>query len=187
MDQREIDEIMNKGNLTQIDKKQKEITQKLEAKGVVTPPPHRGEVIGQLSRVTEESEAGTNMVMNFLENVLTVLSKMKSFQKSTEAKMQAAPDTVKAAEVLTFYKDTVFLAEDLIFGAMDAFQFQDINRQKLLKVMFTLAKLNEYLNELLGTETDKNQQFGHNIESTTLQKDSRKDEVDSLIQDFQHK
>lgn len=186
MDQREIDEIMQKGDLSQIEKKQQELSQKLETNGAKPPRP-QGEVIGQLSRVTEESEAGTNMVMNFLENVLTVLSKMKNYHKNVEAKLQADANSVKTAEVLRFYGDTVFLAEDLIFGAMDAFQFQDINRQKLMKVMFTLAKLNEYLNELLGTEADKNKQFGHDIESTTLQKDSRKTEVDSLINTFQGK
>ncbi len=185
MDQREIDEILKQGSPAALDRKQQELSGKLEAAGL--PARRQGEVIGQLSRVSEESEAGTNMVMNFLENVITVLSKMKNYQKKCEASLQADPSAVRSGDVLKFYGDTVFLVEDLIFGAMDAFQFQDINRQKLMKVMFTLAKLNEYLNELLGTAAEKDRTFGRNIEGTSLQKDKYRDEVDSLIEGFKGK
>jgi hypothetical protein len=186
MDQKEIDEILKRGDLGQFDKRQQELSVKLEQAG--SPLPQRqGEVIGQLSKVSEESEAGTNMVMNFLENVMTVLSKMKNYHKTCEARLQADPAAVRSADVLKFYGDTVFLVEDLIFNAMDAFQFQDINRQKLMKVMYTLAKLNEYLNELLGTEAEKSKLFGHDIENTSLQKDRKKSEIDSLISSLQKK
>ena len=82
--------------------------------------------------------------------------------------------------------DITTLIEEEIYAAMDAFQFQDIGRQKLMKVMYTLGKLNEYLNELLGQESSKDRQFGRNIDKKTLEKDKNKDEVDALIAQFKN-
>lgn len=202
MDQKEIDELLKKGSLDDFSEKQQEIFQQIghPQPSQPSPPPQaaapegdaagrrkEGRVIGQLSKVSEEAEAGTNMVMNYLENVITIISKLKNYQKNVEAKFQADPAAVHLPDVFQFINDTTFLIEDLIFNAMDAFQFQDINRQKLMKVMYTLARLNEYLNELLGVDEQKEKTFGHQIEQTGLQKDAQKDDVDMLIEEFQKK
>jgi hypothetical protein len=67
---------------------------------------------------------------------------------------------------------------------MDAFQFQDIGRQKLMKVMYTLSKLNEYLNELLGGHEDRGREFGSTIEKKTLEQDKEKAVVDNIISEY---
>ena len=35
----------------------------------------KGEVMGQLSKVSEEAEEGTTLVMNYLENMLNIATK----------------------------------------------------------------------------------------------------------------
>lgn len=141
-----------------------------------------------MSRVTEEAEAGTNMVMGYLENVLNVVSKQKKFIDDILKTYKENPQVInapEALEALSFVNDNMSGIEDLIFTAMDAFQFQDIGRQKLMKVMYTLTKLNEYLNELLGGEEDKDKPFGREIEGKTLEKDKDKVRVDSIVDSYQ--
>jgi hypothetical protein len=206
MDQKEIDALISQGSVADFNKKQEELLKNLADKATPSPPPatpdedsnsllepgkpetaeeKRGRVMGQLSRVTEEAEAGTNMVMGYLENVLTVVSRQQGFLTDIIDKYAENPSVIDVGEALSFIKDNNTVVEELIFSAMDAFQFQDIGRQKLLKVMYTLAKLNEYLNELLGGDADRNKIFGHKIEKKTLEQDKNKSEVDSIIASFQ--
>ena len=182
MDQKEIDELLKQGNVENFNKKQEELYNKLsdsinnDNKKKINKK--KGKVLGQLSKVSEEAEAGTNMVMNFLDNVLTVTGKMKE-------KLNNHKNSQEENEFIDQMLDSTELIENLIFNSMDAFQFQDINRQKLMKVMYTLAKLNEYLNDLLGADNDEDQTFGHDIENTSLfQKDGKKSDVDSVIEEF---
>jgi len=182
MDQKEIDALMSGAGTQDLESKQEEIVKRATASVGEPGGAHReGEVIGQLSRVSEESEAGTNMVMNYLENVVSIIAKIKNYQKNVEARYEADPSSLDVKAVFHFTNDTLFLIEDLIFNAMDAFQFQDINRQKLMKVMYTLAKLNEYLNELLGAEGNKESAFGHDIEKVGMQRDRKKEDIDQLV------
>ncbi|MCP5050331.1 MAG: hypothetical protein GY940_24405 [bacterium] len=212
MDQKEIDALINQGSVADFNKQQEELLKNLVEKSPqtssspTTPPPpspdtanntpvdvnetdanlKKGKVMGQLSRVTEEAEAGTNMVMSYLENVLTVVSRQQSFIKDITAKYEENPPSIDVAEALNFLLDNLSSIEEAIFSAMDAFQFQDIGRQKLMKVMYTLAKLNEYLNELLGGEaTQGTKVFGHKIEKKTMEQDKDKMDVDDIVAGFQ--
>lgn len=211
MDQKEIDELLKKGSFDVYNQKQEEIIKNLsEKKAPETPSPppdtgsenkaesaleteaqkkaQKGKVMGQLTRVTEESEAGTNMVMGFLENVLNTVSKQQSFIKDITDKYQESPEVinvVESIEALSYVSDNLGRIEEDIFSAMDAFQFQDIGRQKLMKVMYTLAKLNEYLNELLGGEAEKTKTFGEKIDQKTLEHDKDKVQVDHVVDSFQ--
>lgn len=195
MDQKEIDSLFNQGSISEFNKKQEELIKNLSGKekreispldpfGTVSSESRRGKVIGQLSKVTEESEAGTNMVMGYLENVLSVVSRQQSFIKDILARIKENPGAIHTDEVLSYLNDNNFAIEDLIFSAMDAFQFQDIGRQKLMKVMYTLARLNEYLNELLGGEENREKAFGHQIEKRTLEKDKFKEDVDDIVHSY---
>ena len=191
MDQKEIDALISQsqGSIAEFSKKQEELIKNLSEKvdtASSTPHHHRkGKVMGQLSRVTEESEAGTNMVMGYMENVLTVISRQQDFIKDIITKYSENPEAIGVIEVLTYLKDNTAAIEELIYSAMDAFQFQDIGRQKLMKVMYTLSKLNEYLNELLGGHEDRGKEFGNAIEKKTLEKDKEKVRVDHIVSDFQ--
>ena len=209
MDQKEIDALVNQGSVADFNKQQAELlknlveqptsTQSSPAPDSPPDPPEshksidtkldpahkKGKVMGQLSRVTEEAEAGTNMVMGYLENVLTFVSRQNSFIEDIVTKYDESPSAINVSEALNFLKDNLVAIEEAIFNAMDAFQFQDIGRQKLMKVMYTLAKLNEYLNELLGGEAEAQKTFGHRIEKKTMEQDRDKLHVDGIVSDFQ--
>lgn len=182
MDQKEIDAMFSQGSITEFNKKQDEIKKHLSEKDASLQK--KGKVIGQLTKVSEESEAGTNMVMGYLENVLSLISKQQSFIKDMLNMHKENPSVVNVDEVLSYLNDNNTTIEDIVFSAMDAFQFQDIGRQKLMKVMYTLAKLNEYLNELLGGEENRDKAFGHQIEKRTLEKDIDKELVDGIVDSF---
>lgn len=201
MDQKEIDELLKTGAINDYNQKQEELIKNIQEKSHQgTPEPaatsfrevpipesaqdKRGKVMGQLSRVTEEAEAGTNMVMGFMENVLNTVSKQQGFIKDIRGKYKETPGAINIDEVLTFVYDGLYLIEEHIYQAMDAFQFQDIGRQKLMKVMYTLAKLNEYLNELLGGESERSRHFGSEIDQKTLEQDKDKDTVDHVVAEF---
>ncbi len=53
--------------------------------------------------------------------------------------------------------------------------------------MHTLARLSDYLNELLGDGSQKNKAFGNQIENVSLAKDRNKDIVNDLVDEFQKK
>jgi hypothetical protein len=201
MDQKEIDALISQGSIADFNKKQDELIKSLAEKrdqqqtpapsspspaaGPGPGPDHKkGKVMGQLSRVTEESEAGTNLVMGYLENVLTVISKQQGFIKDVTKKHEENPAAINFSEAMNFVNDNLTVIEELIFSAMDAFQFQDIGRQKLMKVMYTLTKLNEYLNELLAAEEGRDKPFGRQIEAKTLEKDKDKERVDSIVNGY---
>jgi hypothetical protein len=198
MDQKEIDALINQGSVEEFNKKQEELIKNLTDKSTSSSAPiasdsppippvaeKKGKVMGQLSRVTEESEAGTNMVMGYLENVLNLISKQHGFIQDMSDMYQENPTAININEALSFVGDNLKTIEEAIFSAMDAFQFQDIGRQKLMKVMYTLAKLNEYLNELLGGETEKDKTFGNRIEKKTMEQDKDKSDVDEIVAGFQ--
>jgi arginine deiminase len=209
MDQKEIDELLKTGAFNDFNQKQEELIRNISEKAhkpapsTASPPPQKnssrfddedvpprprdkeGRVMGQLSRVTEESEAGTNMVMEFMESILNTISKQKEFITDIKTKYRESPEAINFDEVLTFVNDSLFLVEEKIFSAMDAFQFQDIGRQKLMKVMYTLARLNEYLNELLGgSDIERTKQFGSKIEEKTMEQDKEKHKVDKIVANF---
>jgi len=207
MDQSEIDALLDGGNLEEENKKQQDIVNSLikpaetEASNEIDnippteepekpkKPKKKGAVMGQLSKVSQEAEEGTTLVMNYLENMLNIATKQKEYSAKLETELKNNTLIKSTDEIIAYFKDSSFLIEDLIFNAMDAFQFQDINRQKLMKVMHTLTQLNTYLNDLLGDDSvddDKPLNFGRNIEDKTLATDLDKENVDDIIAQFQN-
>lgn len=192
MDQKEIDALISnsQGSIAEFSKKQEELIKHLAEKNEPAAMSRsessakKGKVMGQLSRVTEEAEAGTNLVMGYLENVLTVVSRQQDFVKDITGKYNENPEAIDVLEALTFLGDNLSVIEEVIYNAMDAFQFQDIGRQKLMKVMYTLSKLNEYLNELLGGHEERGRQWGSTIEKKSMEQDKEKEEVDQVISEF---
>jgi len=77
--------------------------------------------------------------------------------------------------------------QDNLFGTLSAFQFQDINTQKLYKVMSMLAELSDYLNDLVGMPDNPRPTWvvAKGIENVDLVKDKSKTDVDDLVKQFQ--
>ncbi|MCP5105602.1 MAG: hypothetical protein GY950_19605, partial [bacterium] len=131
MDQKEIDELLKAGTFKDYNEKQEELIKNISDKSKRTPPPappappaaagqdkeeiappiptgeKQGRVMGQLSRVTEESEAGTNVVMEYMENVLSTISMQQGFIKDIRNKFREFPSEINIDEVLTFVNDSL--------------------------------------------------------------------------------
>jgi hypothetical protein len=145
----------------------------------------KGQVIDQISKVTDDSELGTSIVMNYMENVLKITEKQKEFLSEVEKHTVYHAEKSEIQKVTAFFKDTIGLTENFIFDAMDAFQFQDINRQKLMKVMHTLGKISQYIGELLEENNTENV-YGRNIEQKTLEKDKNIEEIEKIIREYKN-
>ncbi len=171
MQQNEIDELFKKSDedIKELNKKEEEIKKKSKL---------RGKVIEQLTKITEESEKGSNIVMDYLEKTLNILAELRTLAEKNELTRK------KFNEIIT-------TAENNIYSALDAFQFQDITRQKLLKVMFILAKLHGYLTELLGFEPEEEQTvekaINKNIEKRDAFEGDINEEVEKTIAEFKNK
>ncbi len=168
MQQNEIDELFKKSDeaLKELNKREKEIKRKSKL---------RGKVIEQLTRITEESEKGSNIVMDYLEQTLNNLADLRTLANENKLTKR------KFNEILAE-------AENNLYSALDAFQFQDITRQKLLKVMYILAKLHEYLTDLLGFTPDEEEVVKKAINKKIEERDAFSDdinkEVEKTIEEF---
>jgi len=114
----------------------------------------KNNVIKPLAKTTAESEASTNKVTGYLKNVLTVISRQKSFLADIIDKYNEKPETINVTEVLNFLKNDLEAIEKQVLNAKDALKSRDIGRQKLIKMRDTLATLHEYISKLLNVETE---------------------------------
>ena len=95
-----------------------------------------GKVIGQLSTITKQSEQGATEAMGQLEK--TMAAAELAVQEWEKVK-SLVPVASRAG-----LDDSLATIQDSLFGTLSAFQFQDINTQKLYKVMSMLAELSDY-------------------------------------------
>ncbi len=168
MQQNEIDELFKKSDeaLRKLNEREKEIKRKSKL---------RGKVLEQLTKITEESEKGSNIVMDYLEHTLNNLADLRALANENKLTKR------KFNEILSE-------AENNLYSALDAFQFQDITRQKLLKVMYILAKLHEYLTDFLGFTPDEEESVEKAINKKIEERDAFSDdinkEVEKTIEEF---
>jgi hypothetical protein len=136
-----------------------------------------GRVIGQLDSITRLAEEGATEALTGLghclagvDDVLQVLMKVK-----------AAGDLSDLGAAETKLQQV----QDSLYATMSALQFQDINTQKLYKVMAMLAELNDYLNDLVGFPAPRPKYVvAKNIDQVDLVKDQNKSQVDDLVKQF---
>jgi hypothetical protein len=137
-----------------------------------------GKVIGQLNSITTQSEQGTTEAMTCLEKSIAALD---SIVKELGSLKSCIPQ-----DSMSRLEQQVAATQDQLYGAMSAFQFQDINTQKLYKVMSMLGELSDYLNDLVGFPNPRPKYVvASGIESVDLEKDKNKGDVDDLIKQFQ--
>ncbi len=126
-------------------------------------------VVNQLSQVANDSEEKVSQIFDVLslalDNNNDVRSKLESFENYIDSDLKLLTslsakfpnievfNTQKKAaeEMSTNIKDisNIVNAEDMkIFEAMELMQFNDINRQKIERVMSVIRKLSLYLNNL---------------------------------------
>ena len=140
---------------------------------------HSGKVIGQLSNITKQSEQGATEAMGQLEKAMAAAELAVQEWEKVKSLVPAA----SRAEL----DNSLAAIQDTLFGTLSAFQFQDINTQKLYKVMSMLAELSHYLNDLVGVPDNPRPTWvvARGIEDVDLVKDKSKADVDDLVKQFQ--
>ena len=138
-----------------------------------------GKVIGQLSTITKQSEQGATEAMGQLEKTMAAAELAVQEWEKVKSLVPAASRAGLDNSLATI--------QDTLFGTLSAFQFQDINTQKLYKVMSMLAELSDYLNDLVGVPDNPRPTWvvAKGIEDVDLVKDKSKTDVDDLVKQFQ--
>lgn len=175
--------------------------------GIIPTPAHKDtKVVNQLSQVANDSEEKVSKIFDVLslaldnnteirknfvefekalasqENMLSSLSlkfpNIKLFNEHLE-------NVQKMNGSLVSLKKIVNDEDNSIFQAMELMQFNDINRQKIERVMFVIRKLSMYLNNLFedDDESSKNIAVAKHIHGDDGD-DLVGDDLDKLISDF---
>jgi hypothetical protein len=181
-------------------------TQKID-EGVFPLPVERDtKVVNQLNEVAKDGEEKATQIFDVLSYILDENNELQSSSKEIE---ELASSQVKTLKILTqkFPKIPQFKsaleqsnqvieksnsmreridAENMkLFEAMELMQFQDINRQKIERVMSVIKKLSNYLNNLFEDEDGATDNLAiakqiHGDESQTVDSD----DLESLISEY---
>ena len=126
-------------------------------------------VVNQLSQVANDSEEKVSQIFDVLSLTLDNNNELRSYVKdfesyfSTQASLLSSlnnkfpnikvfnehlANTNKVSDSLKDLKNLINSEDSKIFEAMELMQFNDINRQKIERVMSVIRKLSLYLNNL---------------------------------------
>ena len=162
-------------------------------------------VVSQLSQVANDSEENVSQIFDVLSLTLDnnsdmrkrvkeyeefVLSQNKllsslsnKFPKIELFKQQL--EKVKSFEISLKDLKTSIDEEDMhIFQGMELMQFNDINRQKIERVMSVIRKLSSYLNNLFEDDNPRELPMAKHIHGDQDTQDLVGDDLDKLIAEF---
>ena len=162
-------------------------------------------VVNQLSQVANDSEEKVSQIFDVLSLTLDNNNEVRSYVKDFEVFIKAQSDLlislntkfpnikvfdehlVNANKVTNSLKDLHKLinsGDTEIFQAMELMQFNDINRQKIERVMSVIRKLSLYLNNLFeDNSTTKDVAVARHIHGDDTD-DLIGDDLDKLIAEF---
>ena len=164
-------------------------------------------VVSQLSQVANDSEEKVSQIFDVLSLVLDNNNELRNSLKEVDAFVNAQASLLnslnskfpnikifdehllnanKISNLLKGSKDLINLEDSKIFEAMELMQFNDINRQKIERVMSVIRKLSLYLNNLFEDDgTSKDIAVAKHIPGDTTN-DLIGDDLDKLIAEFSH-
>ena len=164
-------------------------------------------VVNQLSQVANDSEEKVSQIFDVLSLTLDNNNELRSSLKDIESFISAQSSLLislnnkfpnikifdehllnanKISNVLKNSKDLINSEDSQIFQAMELMQFNDINRQKIERVMSVIRKLSLYLNNLFEDDgTSKDVAVAKHIHGDATN-DLIGDDLDKLIADFSH-
>lgn len=164
-------------------------------------------VVNQLSQVANDSEEKVSQIFDVLsltlDNNNELRNHVKDFESyfSTQASLLSSlnskfpnikvfnehlSNTNKAVESLKSIKNLINSEDSEIFQAMELMQFNDINRQKIERVMSVIRKLSLYLNNLFEDDgATKEVAIAKHIHGDSTD-DLIGDDLDKLIAEFSH-
>ncbi|MDX4038716.1 hypothetical protein [Aliarcobacter skirrowii] len=162
-------------------------------------------VVSQLSQVANDSEEKVSQIFDVLslalDNNNDIRKKIKGFEEIAVSQMaflnllcdkfpnvsQFNEQLEKINQLQLDLKDlkTLLDNEDVhIFQGMELMQFNDINRQKIERVMSVIRKLSLYLNNLFEEDSPKDIPMAKHIHGDTGTEDLVGDDLDKLIAEF---
>ncbi|MFA7020998.1 hypothetical protein [Aliarcobacter sp.] len=162
-------------------------------------------VVSQLSQVANDSEEKVSQIFDVLslalDNNNDIRKKIKGFEEIAVSQMaflnllcdkfpnvsQFNEQLEKMNQLQLDLKDlkTLLDNEDVhIFQGMELMQFNDINRQKIERVMSVIRKLSLYLNNLFEEDAPKDIPMAKHIHGDTGTEDLVGDDLDKLIAEF---
>ena len=162
-------------------------------------------VVSQLSQVANDSEEKVSQIFDVLSLTLDNNSEIRKSIKSYEefilsqnkllnslsnkfpkiGVFQEQLEKVKSFENSIKSLKTLLDDEDMhIFQGMELMQFNDINRQKIERVMSVIRKLSSYLNNLFEDTHQKELPVAKHIQGDTDTDDLVGDDLDKLIAEF---
>lgn len=162
-------------------------------------------VVSQLSQVANDSEEKVSQIFDVLslalDNNNDIRKKIKGFEEIAVSQMaflnllcdkfpnvsQFNEQLEKINQLQLDLKDlkTLLDNEDVhIFQGMELMQFNDINRQKIERVMSVIRKLSLYLNNLFEEDAPKDIPMAKHIHGDTDTEDLVGDDLDKLIAEF---
>ena len=131
-------------------------------------------VVNQLSQVANDSEEKVSQIFDVLSSTLDNNNEFRNYIKDFEVFIKAQSELLislnnkfpnikvfdehltnanKVTNSLKDLKNLVNSGDSEIFQAMELMQFNDINRQKIERVMSVIRKLSLYLNNLFEDNT----------------------------------
>ena len=162
-------------------------------------------VVSQLSQVANDSEEKVSQIFDVLSLTLDTNSEIRKSIKSYEefilsqnkllnslsnkfpkiGVFQEQLEKVKNFESSIKSLKTLLDDEDMhIFQGMELMQFNDINRQKIERVMSVIRKLSIYLNNLFEDDNPRELPMARHIHGDTDTEDLVGDDLDKLIAEF---
>ncbi len=164
-------------------------------------------VVSQLSQVANDSEEKVSQIFDVLSLMLDNNNELRNSLKEIDAFVNAQSSLLnslnskfpnikifdehllnanKISNLLKGSKDLINLEDSKIFEAMELMQFNDINRQKIERVMSVIRKLSLYLNNLFEDDgTSKDIAVAKHIPGDSTN-DLIGDDLDKLIAEFSH-
>jgi hypothetical protein len=164
-------------------------------------------VVNQLSQVANDSEEKVSQIFDVLSLTLDNNNELRNYVKDFEAYFSTQSsllstlnskfpnikvfnehlsNTNKVAESLKSIKNLINSEDSEIFQAMELMQFNDINRQKIERVMSVIRKLSLYLNNLFEDDgATKDVAIAKHIHGDSTD-DLIGDDLDKLIAEFSH-
>lgn len=164
-------------------------------------------VVNQLSQVANDSEEKVSQIFDVLSLTLDNNNEFRRYIKDFEIFIKAQSDLLislnnkfpnikvfdehltnanKVTSSLKDLKNLVNSGDSEIFQAMELMQFNDINRQKIERVMSVIRKLSLYLNNLFEDDgSSKDVAVAKHIHGDDTN-DLIGDDLDKLIAEFSH-
>ncbi|WP_174247238.1 hypothetical protein [Arcobacter sp. LA11] len=163
-------------------------------------------VVNQLSEVANDSEEKATKIFDVLSNILDynngIQSDVKELSSFNEKQIAMLTSLSQKFPNIDVFKENLAQAEEMgnhisnvhdklnngnneIFQAMELMQFNDINRQKIERVMSVIRKLSTYLNNLF--EDDGNRQevaVANHIHGDSTEDLLGDEDLESLIAEF---